>query len=49
VILLGNYAEKYLGDTAFEPVWAELDRRRAVVFASRAAAASGGWRRRPAR
>jgi len=32
VILLGNYAEKYLGDLVFEPVWAELDRRRAVVF-----------------
>jgi 6-methylsalicylate decarboxylase len=32
VILLGNYAEKYLGDAAFEPLWAELDRRRTVVF-----------------
>src|SRR6266481_3240972 len=32
VILLGNYAEKYLGDAVFEPLWAELDRRQAVVF-----------------
>jgi predicted TIM-barrel fold metal-dependent hydrolase len=32
VILLGNYAEKYLGDMAFEPLWAEFDRRQAVVF-----------------
>ena len=32
VILLGNYGEKYLGDAKFEPLWAELDRRQAVVF-----------------
>jgi aminocarboxymuconate-semialdehyde decarboxylase len=32
VILLANYAGKYLGDTVFEPLWTELDRRRAVVF-----------------
>src|SRR6266478_2118180 len=32
VILLGNYAEKYLGDAVFEPLWAELDHRQAVVF-----------------
>lgn len=32
VILLGNYDEKYLGDPTFEPLWAELDRRRTVVF-----------------
>src|SRR6202521_6469305 len=28
VILLGNYAEKYLGDATFEPLWVELDRRK---------------------
>jgi predicted TIM-barrel fold metal-dependent hydrolase len=32
VILLGNYAEQYLGDAMFESLWAELDRRQAVVF-----------------
>jgi aminocarboxymuconate-semialdehyde decarboxylase len=32
VILLGNYGDKYLGDASFGPLWAELDRRQAVVF-----------------
>lgn len=32
VVLLSNYGGTYLGDAAFEPVWDELDRRRAVVF-----------------
>jgi aminocarboxymuconate-semialdehyde decarboxylase len=32
VVLLASYEGKYLGDPAFEPLWAELDRRRAVVF-----------------
>src|ERR1700736_3843262 len=32
VILLANYAGKYLGDTGFEPLWAELDRPQAVGF-----------------
>src|SRR5260370_26581124 len=31
VILLANYVGKYLGEAAFEPLWAELDRRQAVV------------------
>jgi predicted TIM-barrel fold metal-dependent hydrolase len=32
LILLSNYGGKYLGDEAFEPLWAELGRRLAVVF-----------------
>lgn len=32
VILLSNYEGRYLGDPLFEPLWAELDRRSAVVF-----------------
>ena len=32
VVLLSNYNGMYLGDAAFEPMWAELDRRKAVVF-----------------
>jgi predicted TIM-barrel fold metal-dependent hydrolase len=32
VILLANYAGKYLGDAAFEPLWAALDRRQGTVF-----------------
>ena len=32
VILLANYSGRYLGDPAFDPLWAELDRREAVVF-----------------
>ena len=32
VILLSNYQGRYLGDPLFGPLWAELDRRRAVVF-----------------
>ncbi|MFH8979886.1 amidohydrolase family protein [Streptomyces varsoviensis] len=32
VVLLSNTAGRYLGDPAYEPLWAELDRRAAVVF-----------------
>jgi 6-methylsalicylate decarboxylase len=32
VILLSNYGGKYLGDEAFEPLWAELGRRQAGVL-----------------
>ena len=32
VVLMSNYDGVYLGDPVFEPVWAELDRRQAVVF-----------------
>jgi aminocarboxymuconate-semialdehyde decarboxylase len=32
VILLSNYEGRYLGDPAFEELWEELDRRKAVVF-----------------
>ncbi len=32
VVLLSNYAGHYLGDPAFGPLWAELERRSAVVF-----------------
>jgi 6-methylsalicylate decarboxylase len=32
VVLLSNYEGRYLGDTCFDPVWAELDRREATVL-----------------
>ena len=32
VVVLSNYDSRLLGDASFEPVWAELDRRGAVVF-----------------
>jgi 6-methylsalicylate decarboxylase len=32
VVVMASYTGKYLGDPAFEPLWAELDRRHAVVF-----------------
>ncbi|MEV0278925.1 amidohydrolase family protein [Streptomyces sp. NPDC050610] len=32
VVLMSNTGGRYLGDPAFEPLWAELDRRAAVVF-----------------
>jgi len=32
VILLSNYRGTYVGDPTFDPLWAELDRRKAVVF-----------------
>ncbi|WP_066369209.1 amidohydrolase family protein [Herbidospora mongoliensis] len=32
VALMSNAHGRYLGDLAYEPLWAELDRRRAVVF-----------------
>jgi predicted TIM-barrel fold metal-dependent hydrolase len=32
VVLLSNARGRYLGDPDFEPLWAELDRREAVVF-----------------
>ena len=32
VILFSNYANRYLGDAFFEPLWVELDRREAIVF-----------------
>jgi 6-methylsalicylate decarboxylase len=32
VVLMASYAGKYLGDPDFEPLWAELGRRQAVVF-----------------
>lgn len=32
VMVFSNYGERYLGDPFFEPLWAELDRRGAVVF-----------------
>ena len=32
VVVFSNYGERYLGHALFEPLWAELDERRAVVF-----------------
>lgn len=32
VILFSNYEDRYLGDPHFDQIWAELDRRAAVVF-----------------
>ncbi len=32
LVLLSNYGDRFLGDPFFEPLWAELDRRRAVVL-----------------
>ena len=32
VTVFSNYGDRYLGDPFFEPLWAELDRRGAVVF-----------------
>jgi predicted TIM-barrel fold metal-dependent hydrolase len=32
ISVLSSYGTKWLGDPAFEPVWAELDRRKAIVF-----------------
>jgi aminocarboxymuconate-semialdehyde decarboxylase len=32
VILLANYGQTYLGDAVFEPLWAAVHRRQAVVF-----------------
>ena len=31
-VLLSNYGDRFLGDPLFEPLWAELDRRAAVVL-----------------
>ncbi|MEC3974459.1 amidohydrolase family protein [Amycolatopsis sp. H20-H5] len=32
VVLYSNYGDRYLGHPSFEPLWAELDRRQAIVF-----------------
>ena len=32
ISVLSSYDTKWLGDSSFAPVWAELDRRKAVVF-----------------
>ncbi|GHD42368.1 amidohydrolase family protein [Streptomyces galbus] len=42
IVLLTNYAGTYVGDPAFEPLMAELDRRRAVVLLHPTSPA--GWR-----
>src|SRR5260221_4203942 len=51
VTLLANYAGKYLGDAAFEPLWAALDSRQATVFVDpgQPIPSDPGWRRRRAR
>ena len=35
VVLLSNYAGRYLGDPVFDPLWAELDRREAWSSSTR--------------
>ena len=32
VVLLSNYGDRYLGDPWFEPLWIELNRRKAIIF-----------------
>jgi len=32
ISVLSSYGDKWLGDPSFAPVWAELDRRKAIVF-----------------
>lgn len=32
ISVLSSYGNKWLGDPAFDPIWAELDRRKAIVF-----------------
>jgi predicted TIM-barrel fold metal-dependent hydrolase len=43
VMLLSNVRGRYLGDAAFDPLLAELDRRRAIVFLHPNRAPSPGW------
>lgn len=32
VVLMSNYGDRFLGDALFEPLWAELDARKAIVL-----------------
>ena len=32
IVLFSNYGERFLGDPFLEPLWAELDRRHAIIF-----------------
>jgi hypothetical protein len=45
VVLLSNARGRYLGDETYEPLWADLDARAAMVFIQRSRALADPMRR----